>query len=46
MDWNIEECDQAYQRVYKEMEKEIGDLEWWWKDDKTMDTDILWVLTS
>ena len=45
MDWNTEECDQAYQRVDEEMEKEIGDLEWWWKGDKSMDENIVWVPT-
>ena len=27
------------------MENEIGDLEWWLKEDKSMDTDIVWVPT-
>ena len=45
MDGNTKECDQAYQRVDEEMENEIGDLEGWWKDDKSMDTDIVGVPT-
>ena len=45
MHQNTEECDQAYQRVGKEMENKIRDLKWWWKDDKSMDTDIAWVPT-
>ena len=45
MDRNTKECDQAYQRVDDEMENEIGDLEWSWKDGKLMDTDIVWVPT-
>ena len=40
MDWNTKKCDKAYERVDEEMENEIGDLEWWQKDEKLMDTDI------
>ena len=45
MDRTTKECDQAYQRVDEEMQNEIGDLEWWLKDDKSMDTNIVWVPT-
>ena len=45
MDWNTEECDQAYQRINEEMENQIGDLDWWWKDNKSMDRDMVWVPT-
>ena len=46
MDRDTEGCDQPYQRVDEEMENEIGDLEWWWKYDKLMDTDNVWVATK
>ena len=45
MDRNTKKCDQAYQRVDEEMENEIGDLEWSWKDGKLMNTDIVWFPT-
>ena len=45
MDRNTEGYDQAYQGVNEEMEYQIGDMEGWWKDGKSMDTDIVWVPT-
>ena len=45
MDRNTEGYDQAYQGVNEKMEYQIGDMEGWWKDDKSMDIDIVWVPT-